>query len=207
MCRDDDRVGGKSPQCIFESLQRITVADLAAHAEPLRPESCKRRVEPPSGGLPGAVLVRRPGPEVGVERRADDEDVLGHSVGHADDLVAEARSFERLVGDHDDPSRVLHRRTVDVRSRRRHLLPAAQRSDGHDRENHEDDEPEPRRDPGSSDDQRKVGDRAEDEPKRRLLVLERVAHRLPLSSSDHDVQIAPRSASDAGRNGDAIQRR
>ena len=175
--RDDDRVGGEAAQRVLEGLQGVTVTDLTAHVETSAPQRLQGSVEPCVCRVTRAVLVGCPRPNPGVERRADDEDILRHAVGHVEDLLAQPISVERLVGDHENPPGVLDCDVLDMRSRSRLLPPSAQHPERGACERDEDDEREPGRDQGGDHDQAEVHDRAEEEAKRRLLALERVPHR------------------------------
>ena len=79
-------------------------------------------------GRPRAVLVRRPGPKLRVERGADEEDVLAHTLRLAAEELAQLAAADGLVGDDEDlPGRpaVLD----DVRLRRPLAHPASDREE------------------------------------------------------------------------------
>ena len=85
---DDDRVGGEAPERILERLQRISVADLAAHVETGASQSIEGCPQALGSGFASTVFVGGPRADSRVERRADDEDILGNPSGHPHDLVA-----------------------------------------------------------------------------------------------------------------------
>ena len=141
------------------------------------PSKClEGRLEALGSGFAGAVLVGRPGANPGVEGGADDEDILGHPVGHPHDLVAKPCPCSVSFA----ITRTLHVSSTATRSTCSRggcaALPSPQHGERSAREHEEDDEREPGRDQRRDHDQREVDDRAEDEAERRILALERVLH-------------------------------
>ena len=76
MRRDDDLVRAEGAQRVLDRLQRVAVADLALRLDAVTRELREAGVEPALGRRARAVLVRRPGPHLRVERGTDDEHVL-----------------------------------------------------------------------------------------------------------------------------------
>ena len=174
MGRDDDRVGREAPQRVLERLQRVAVADLATGPDARALEA--RRASP--ARRPAAASRAPSSSDVHVrswELRAGQTTRTSSATPAAmpHDLLLQARrpaaSRSRARGSSRCPRR---RRARCARAAAAPAgLPSASTS-ATPVSIDEDDDAEPRRDQRRDHDQGEVRDRAEDEPERRLLVLE-----------------------------------
>jgi hypothetical protein len=100
MCRDDHLVSPEEPQRVLHRLDRVCLADVAPRGEALAVERVQHVPQPLVCRRAGAVVIRRPVPDLAVQGGAHDEQ-LGVRAGRPVlDLLSKRGAAERLVGDH-----------------------------------------------------------------------------------------------------------
>ncbi|HEU5213768.1 MAG TPA: hypothetical protein VFU10_13430 [Gaiellaceae bacterium] len=98
---DHELVGGERGQRVRDRLQRVGVADHALGPHALLAQAPEAAVEPGLRGRARAILVGRPAAQPGVERRGDDENLVG-AAGAGPQRAGEGVRVGGVAGDEED---------------------------------------------------------------------------------------------------------